>query len=499
MLIPRSSLARLLIVMVFFVGLRLPVMYRQEGGEDEEFYAVPGYTVATEGIPRVPYVPARDRDAWFYRVDDALFALPPAYFYWQGPFFLALPAGYGTARLASAAAGLMAVWLVYELGRRLLHDEAVGLAAAALYSLSRVFFFSAIRARPDILCGMLGLAALLLTWNWRSSGNLRPLMLAGACLGLGMLTHPFALAYCLQIGGWVVVAANRRKQRLAAPALLTGCALAAFALWIPLILSWPELFREQFVKNVLNQAGPGLARRILLPWPSLVYHYHLLLEHVQLLQLATMSLGLIAATWLALVRRDAGARLLVGLAWSGVYLLVTVQGEHPAKGYWCYPGALVWLCTAYAAVTLTRMLAARARLPRLCPALAGGILLAAMLPGLGARTWLAQMRHWNDVNYNAPRFARELLDDLPSDARLAVDEAFVFDAYLAGRQVVLACNNPRYFESSALPYDYLIITRLGRQKKVAASMQGRLLREYGDPNDLFACYAQVYVPATQKE
>ncbi|HVA48589.1 MAG TPA: glycosyltransferase family 39 protein [Pirellulales bacterium] len=485
----------LFLIALVFVVLRLPVTYRQEGGEDEEFYAVPGWTVATEGVPRVPYVPARDHRSWFYRVDTALFAMPPAYFYWQAPFYRLLPAGYGTARLASAVAGLVAVWLVFELGRQVLGDETVGLWAAALYSLSRTFFFPAVRARPDMLCGMLGLAALLAVGSWQATGRWRRLALAGALLGLGLLTHPFAFAYCLQIAGWVAISASGVKRRLTDLAVLTGSALATFALWTPLIVRWPELFREQFVKNVIDQAGPGLLTRMLLPWESLVYHYHLLLEYAQPLQLGLMATGLVAATWLAVANRRRQARLLVALAWSAVYLLVTVQGPHGAKGYWCYPAALVWLCVAFAVVNLGRWLSAEARRPRLRSIALGGVLAAAMLPGLGLRTWWTHARHWNDVDYNAPRFARELLGDLPPDARLVLDEAFVFDAYLAGRNVALACNNPFYYESAERPYDYLVITRLGRQKGIAASMNGRLLREYGDPHDLFACYAQVYVPA----
>lgn len=76
-----------------------PLIYRQAGGQDEHLFAVPGWTVAREGVPRIPYVPGRDPASVFYRADEALFALPPAYFYWQAPFFLVLPAGYGTARL----------------------------------------------------------------------------------------------------------------------------------------------------------------------------------------------------------------------------------------------------------------------------------------------------------------------------------------------------------------------------------------------------------------
>jgi len=99
------------------------------------------------------------------------------------------------------------------------------------------------------------------------------------------------------------------------------------------------------------------------------------------------------------------------------------------------------------------------------------------------------------VNYRAPQFVRGVLADLPRDKRLAVDQAFVLDAYLSGRPVVLARNEDFCFNVSRMPYDCLIVGPTGRQHKIAAGMNARFVRAYGDPNDEFACYAQLYVPA----
>jgi hypothetical protein len=91
-----------------------------------------------------------------------------------------------------------------------------------------------------------------------------------------------------------------------------------------------------------------------------------------------------------------------------------------------------------------------------------------------------------------------MLRDLPPNARLLVDPACVFDVYLAGRRVVLAYDMDFLFSSKGLPYDYLILGPFGRQYDLAKIMHGRHLRDYGDPDDLFACYAQVYVPAGEE-
>jgi len=495
---PRWSLWLLAAIVAAFLVLRLPLAYRQYGGRDEDWFAVPGLTVAREGIPRIPFVPSRDPKSCFFKADEVLFALPPAYFYWQAPFFLVLPAGYGTARLASMVAGLIGIILVYQLGRRLFQDEAVGVWAAGLYSISRVFFFPATNARPDMLCAMFGLAALLAAWSWQTTRQWRYLAIAGALSGLGLLTHPFAVISCLQVGIWVLLASHGWRQRLAGPALVAGSALAALALWVPLIGRDPGLFLIQFSNNVLDPSGSGLVGRVVLPWNSLVHQAGILLEQTQVPQLVLMSLGLLAATAMAGRRRGQGAILAVGLAWSAWLLMSVTAGMHPSNGYWCYPGALVFLCVAYAAVEAGRRLAARLPWPNWWQALAGLLLVAAMIPGCGIRAWLAHLRHWSDVNYRAPEFVRGVLADLPRDKRLVVDSAFVLDAYLSGRPVLLARNQDFCFNVSRMPYDYLIAGPVARQHKIAAGMKARFVRAYGDPRDEFACYAELYVPADRQ-
>lgn len=479
-------------VMTIFLVMRVPLMYRQPGGQDEEWFAVPGYTVAQEGVPRIPFVPSRDRQCVFYRADDAVFALPPAYFYWQAPFFLVLPAGYGTARLASAAAGLIAIWLVYRLGRALYDDVAAGLCAAALYGLSRVFFFAATCARPDMLCATVSLAALWMTWRWQTSGRLRWIACAGILVGLAVLTHPLGAVVSLQTAVWVAIVGCGWKHRAQSLALLVGSALAAFALWTPLIAMYPETFQVQFFNNVLNRTGPGLASRLLFPWHLLAYQAKVLWVHAQPIQFVLMAAALLIATLLDVRRAETGPRTALALAWSGIYLLASTAGLHPSNGYWSYPGALVfllvgrvvsWACHRWAE-------AGRAKIPLTLPA--GLMLVALMIPGFGLRAWVAHVRHWSDPDYNVVAFTRQMLQQYPADTRLAVDQAFVFESYLAGRPTLLACEEPFYFRLSDFQYDYLIVGPYGRQVRIAETLPVELIRTHGNAGDLFACYAQVY-------
>ncbi|MFG0334991.1 MAG: hypothetical protein ACF8TS_16665, partial [Maioricimonas sp. JB049] len=42
-------------LIVLVVLLRLPLMHRQLPGQDEDCFAVPGWTIVQEGLPRIPY------------------------------------------------------------------------------------------------------------------------------------------------------------------------------------------------------------------------------------------------------------------------------------------------------------------------------------------------------------------------------------------------------------------------------------------------------------
>ena len=70
------------------------------------------------------------------------------------------------------------------------------------------------------------------------------LMMMGACLGLGGLTHFFAIICAIQLG-LVVLWSSRGWSRLTNPAVLTATSIFVFCAWLPLIAMAPEVFREQ--------------------------------------------------------------------------------------------------------------------------------------------------------------------------------------------------------------------------------------------------------------
>jgi Dolichyl-phosphate-mannose-protein mannosyltransferase len=394
-----------LIPIVLFIGLRLPMLTHQPGGQDEQFFAVPGLTVLREGIPRIPYLPTRKRETLFENADRCLMSLPPAFFYLQAPFFAMLPAGYPTARAPSMFGACLMLVLVFALARNLGAGVVGALVASLLLALSRPLMFCGIIARPDLWCVLCGLAVfytLFTSTTWHPALMLR----VGLMCGLGALFHPFALVFGIQAavatwwtpGGW--------RSRLASLFALSCGALAALALWLPLIFAYPYEFRTQFFSNVLDRAGPGLPSRMIWPLDSLRHHVTLLNEFAGLWQCGLLLVGLVCGLGLWWPKRGYGH--LFGRAawiWSSVYLTAVVAGLHPTKGYWLYPMALSFVCIG---VAVDRLLASnRSKL------LATACGLATLLPGAGLKSTWTYLRHFRSPDYHGDKFIQNVLADLP--------------------------------------------------------------------------------------
>ena len=480
-------------ILVLFVGLRLPPILHQSGSTDEEWYAIPGLTIAREGVPRVPYARATEPGSVFLGAERLLFGMPPLSFYAQAPFFLILPPTYSTARLASLAAGCAAILLVYAIARTLWEGRAAGLWAAGIYSVCRLLYFPAMIARPDMLCGTLGLAATWAMCRWSCDHRRRRLALAGVFLGLGGLTHPFALVFALQLAAWAALARGSWQARPARPLILAASALMTFSVWLILILQAPELFRSQFVANILKPTESGLASRLIFPWRDFAEHLPLVIERAGIFQAVFLASCLAALTWTAWRNRDRSSGVIAVLGWSSVYLLIGLQGRHPLQGYWCYPAAFFALASGWC---VARWFAAiRGRFGSgLAAALVGILLAVVFLPGCGLRATWAYIRGGNKIDYDPSRFTRSILADLPVDARLTVGAEYSLDAYATGRRVLLGIRHPDYFDATKYAYDYAILGGTAIEQGLGRAMDGRVVRTFGDESDPFSCRALLIVP-----
>ena len=491
---PSRTHARAILAAIIFLFcvIRGPLLFRIPGAMDEEHYAVAGWAVAEYGIPKNPTIPSRDLESAFYKADEALFAMPPAFFYWQAPFFLIFPGSSGTARLGSAMAGIITIILVAKLGRALWND-ATGLWAAGLYSVSRFFYFAATTARPDMLCWMFGVASVLAMWNWQETEKTRYLAGAGLLIGLGGLSHPFAMAYGILAGGWILVRSADMKSAARALGILAGSMLLAFSLWLPLVLTYYEHFRIQFYNNIIHPGHQGLLTRFMMPWESIIYHFDMLLKHVGPIQM-TLAYGSLILTAAISFRTDERSRRRgVRMILFGVLALIVCQGTHYANGYWCYGGALLFLAVG----RLFALIAEQISGSTLVRTTATGALIIAasliMVPGSGLRTWFVHVRNWDNPNYNGPQFAAALIDSLPERARFTVGDEFVLDFFLAGRDTISSHTLPLYFRADQEPFDFLIISRRGLLHSRQDDFSGAVFeRSVGDENDVFSCYARIY-------
>ena len=493
----------LIALLVITALVRLPVIYCQPGGQDEDVYAIPGYTVAREGVPRAPYFPSRDLESVFYKADECLFAEPPASFYWQGLFFLVFPPIYGTARLASLVAGLFAIVLAHELGRRWTGSPAIALLGVGIYSVSRLFYFPAITARPDMLCTVFGLVALLMVTDWQTRRSRWQLALTGLLLGLGGLTHPFAIAYSIQIGLFVLWQEEGWHRKAVSFLWLVGWSLLPMLLWVPLIVAFPDAARVQIVNNLLKPGG-GLLLRLVWPWQALSHHALLMLDHAGPIQWVLLLVGLGGSTVFDLRSGDSRRRNCCYWMWSSTYFLAVCAGVHPTKGYWCWPAVFICLglarvcheCGQFLKRQMERtreMSAPRTAISRLGLILPTAVVLAAMVQGSGLRASWTYLTRFTDENYNAPRFVQRLLRELPDEkARYTVDIDYALDFYVAGRKTIIAQTIPFYFRAQDFPYDWLVRGRLPHTVDMLGRLNAELVRTISTPNDDFACQGSIY-------
>lgn len=488
----RHSLWVLSLILLWVALLRLPVLWQLPGGQDEEWYGIPGLLVLQQGFPSVPYARATDPDSVFLGAETALFAMPPLFFYAQAPFFAVLPDTYGTARMASFVSGCVILLLVFWLGRLFFQDDRIALVAAALLSVSRLFYFPALSARPDMLCGLLGILSLGCMAHYQQRQQLGWLIAAGLSLGLAGLTHPMALVFAVQLGIWSLLCGDRWQRRLRQTVWLGLATLSAFSLWLPLILRWPDLFRTQFVANILRPAGPGLLTRLIQPGDSLASQLPQLVDRAHPVQLSLLVSGLLLSC--GPIRRSAagGWRACWLLAVSGSYLLIVFVGVHPIQGFWVGPAALAWLCTAAVLVRGCDRLPVGRLWRGIAAAGLGTAVAVCFLPGSGLRTTQVTLQHWNQPNWSSPQFVRGLLQQVPPAARLIVGAEYALDVWAAGRPVILGTRHDAYFDCTQQPADYVILGRRGIAEGLREAWPGPPWMILGDLDDPFANYAEIY-------
>ncbi|QDT01661.1 hypothetical protein K227x_00280 [Rubripirellula lacrimiformis] len=471
---------------IVFGLLRLPTVVHSPGMQDEQWFAVPGWTVWNEGVPRIPYVPTRNRDTLFQDADQCLMALPPALFYVQAPFHAIFPPGYATSRAPLFLAALLTIAITFGLAQSLGASTASATLVATLMAMCRPLMFTGTTVRPDLLSAVCGWICLLLLWRHLRSGQLSPLVAGGFVCGLGGLFHPFALVFAIQAGAVILMARSTIALKLKRWSIFGVACLAAVAMWLPLIVKYPNEFRSQFFANVLDRAGPGLPARLIWPWPALRHHAQLVYEFAGGWQMAFFAIALVAASVMAFggrPRRESWG--LLAMLGSSVFLTAVVAGIHPTKGYWIYP--CVWILAGLA-IAIDRFRSKPAMV------IAAGLMIAWMLPGGGLRTTGLYWTHWGDAKFHGPKFIHGVLDELPTEGLFLADLSYVYDVYLSGRDTMLCQERELYWGDRDLKYEAILLAWEGEDAGWADQYDAVLSKTYGSRELPQTCFVDVFVP-----
>lgn len=474
----------LMILLGSFALLRLPALCHQAGGQDEQFFSIPGWTVYREGIPRIPYLPSRNRATFFENADRCLMALPPGLFYVQAPFFAVLPPGYPTSRLPSFLGALAMIVLTFAFARQLGAGTACAVIAAAALTLSRPLMFTGILARPDLLCCLCGLGAVMILFRFEKWTAVRTPVAVGSLCGLAALFHPFALVFAILAAITCALSPGTILARLQRLVLVGVSSVMVLALWLPLIVKFPQEFFSQFTANVLERSGPGLFSRLLWPVDSIKHQFGNLYEFAgpwQMGLLAVLVMFISVVGFFATPRRRWDW---IGLTWASIYFTATVAGMHPTLGYWLFPTSVILACSSAALSQL--------RPSRIATVVLSIIVLVLLLPGAGLRMSWLYLRHFGETEYHAQKFIAKVLNDLPREGVYVVDLSYVFDVYLTGRETLLSGNSKDCWGELPERYECLLLCWEGMDAKVPEQFGATKFRLVGDPQQLGTNYVYLY-------
>ncbi len=212
------------------------------------------------------------------------------------------PLAYLLCRILQAVYGVVSLWLVFLIGRRL-WTPWTGFTAALVLSVSPWHLRQSAIYKPDVLLLLtLELAFLAALWalEWPS---LRRYLAAGAAVGLAMASKfnagpiAFALAVGAAVQGW------RERRRWF---WLVGAGLVAAALFLatnPFLLLDPQLYVSDFSRTLRDYERKGLAEQS--SRPALFLHAAESLLHANFHGpwVGTLALaGLVGLAGLAVVR-----------------------------------------------------------------------------------------------------------------------------------------------------------------------------------------------------
>lgn len=165
------------------------------------------------------------------RADGASAFRPPTYPYFLAGVYAVSGDSFTAGRLANALLGVLAVWLIFLIARRLWGDGAA-LAAAAVGAVAPplVYLSTALMSEPLFI--VFELAAILTLLRWLDDRRHRWVVACGVLCGLCALTRANGLVLLLAgLVGIAAVARTERRQAVNAAAVLVTASVLTIVPW----------------------------------------------------------------------------------------------------------------------------------------------------------------------------------------------------------------------------------------------------------------------------
>jgi len=226
-------------------------------GGDEARFAIAASSIASTGRD-----PAGNRLPLFFHLSDSLNAdqggtrwYQPLLFYLMALAFRGLPVTEQSMRLPTAIIGVLDVWLIYLVARRLFADRGWATLAALLLALSPAHFIFS-RQALDYICPL----PFVLAWLWcvmaaAETGSVRMSLATGLILGLGFYSY---IASWATMPLLLLITCGALYRSVASPGRPMLAATIGFALPVLAAIGWlvfhPDMWRDTVARYTAYDA-----------------------------------------------------------------------------------------------------------------------------------------------------------------------------------------------------------------------------------------------------
>lgn len=225
---------------------------------DEGFVVNPSYAWITTGYPGMsilddsgPFLPFSKRMS-LKGIRRHLYAQMPLHTVFLAAWFKLFGFGLVRARMFTIACGLVVLFCLYSIVRRLTMDASVALAAFALTAIDYGFVLRTSEARMDAMSAAFGFGALALYLGLRERSFSQAILWSHTCVAASGLTHPNGGMLAFAGLAFLMLYFDRQRIRFRHLAIAVSPYLVAAAGWAIYITRDVSAFKSQFVLNAIQ-------------------------------------------------------------------------------------------------------------------------------------------------------------------------------------------------------------------------------------------------------